>query len=72
MFKELLRHMQDNKIYKVNKTILRQVWQYLFLKVKAVVWNVMPQPRMDANLQVGKVIQIQSCFNSPRLIWLFN
>jgi len=35
VFKELLRHMQNNKIY----------------KVKAVVWCVMPQPRMDAILQ---------------------
>ena len=35
VFKELLRHMQDNKLY----------------KVKAVVWCILPQPRMDAMLQ---------------------
>jgi hypothetical protein len=33
--KELLHHMQDNKMY----------------KVKAVVWCVLPQPTMDSMLQ---------------------
>ena len=35
VFKDLLRHMQDNQEY----------------CVKAVVWCIMPTPRMDANLQ---------------------
>ena len=35
VFKDLLRHMQENKEY----------------CVKAVVWCIMPTPRMDANLQ---------------------
>lgn len=35
VFKELLRHMQANHLY----------------NVKAVVWCIMPTPRMDANLQ---------------------
>ena len=35
LFKQLLKHLQSNKIY----------------KVKAVVWCVMPTPRMDAILQ---------------------
>ena len=35
LFKDLLKYMQKNKLY----------------KVRAVVWNVMPTPRMDAILQ---------------------
>ena len=35
LFKQLLKHLQSNKIY----------------KVKAVMWCVMPTPRMDAILQ---------------------
>ena len=35
LFKDLLKHLQNNKLY----------------KVKAVVWCVMPTPRMDAILQ---------------------
>jgi len=54
VFKELLRHMQNNKLY----------W------VKAVVWCVLPQVRMDALLQAqAKFIDMFTVKGDTGKIW---
>jgi len=54
VFKELLRHMQDNKLY----------------RLKAVVWCVLPQPRMDALLQAqARFIEMFSQGGKSGTIW---
>eukprot|EP00092_Neocalanus_flemingeri_P004094 GFUD01004406.1.p1 GENE.GFUD01004406.1~~GFUD01004406.1.p1 ORF type:complete len:421 (+),score=91.63 GFUD01004406.1:429-1691(+) len=54
VFKELLRHMQNNKLS----------------KVKAVVWCVLPQPRMDSTLQAqAKFIDMLTVENDKGRIW---
>jgi len=54
VFKELLHHMQDNKLY----------------NVAAVVWCVLPQPRMDALLQSqARFIEMFTTGNKSGRIW---
>jgi len=54
LFKELLRHMQNNKL----------------CKVKAVVWCVLPQPRMDSMLQAqAKFIDMCTVGEDAGKIW---
>jgi hypothetical protein len=54
VFKELLRHMQNNKLS----------------KVKAVVWCVLPQPRMDTTLQAqAKFIDMFTVEDDKGRIW---
>lgn len=54
VFKELLRHMQNNQMY----------------SVKAVVWCVLPQPRMDAMLQAqAKFIDMFTMEGDKGKIW---
>ena len=54
MFKELLSHMQTNKLP----------------MVKAVVWCVLPQPRMDSTLQAqAKFIDMFTDKNDKGQIW---
>jgi hypothetical protein len=54
VFKELLSHMQNNKLP----------------MVKAVVWCVLPQPRMDSTLQAqAKFIDMFTVDNEKGKIW---